>query len=574
MNKYLLTIILSAVLIFQLAYFDIPTAEAETANTPAVTADNGRMSGVWVSTTLNLDYPSKRTTDSAFLKSEADKIIDNCADMGITDIFFQVRPACDAFYKSDIYCWSHWLTGSQGTAPSDDFDPLAYWISRAHSKGMRLHAWVNPYRVTNETTLTLDSLAYSNPARKHPEWVVPFEGKLYFDPAIPEVQELVIKGVEEIVNNYDIDGIHLDDYFYPGQGFDDSKSYALYANGTAKDEWRRNNVNTLVKTLHDRIKALDPSVEFGISPVGVWANKKNNPLGSNTYGSESYYKNYADSRKWALEGWIDYIAPQIYWQIGNETIDYKEAVNWWVQTLNNCNTKLYIGLADYKCDGVSASSPWYAGKAIKQQLDYDKSFDKISGEIHFRYKFVNDLSYIKNILKTENGVLTVPAAEIHTEATTSAPVTQAPVASAPATTAPVTQAPATTAPVKSPAKLVNNTDDIQVYVDGNIVNFDTKPVIQNSRTLVPFRAVFEALGAEVSWNNDTQQVRAKKDNTEISFVIGEKVLLINQKNTIIMEVRPQIMSGRSMVPLRAVSEALNAEVNWDNDERIITINTK
>lgn len=534
-KKYILTVILSAVLLFQLINLNSVNTSADVET--KVSADSRRMEGIWVSTTLNLDYPSKGTTDSSILKSEADTIINNCADMGITDIFFQVRPEADAFYESDIYPWSQRLTGSQGTAPDNSFDPLEYWIEQAHNKNIKLHAWINPYRVTNTTGVSVESLSYASPARQHPEWTKEYEGKLYFDPAIPEVQELVVNGVEEIVKNYDIDGIHLDDYFYPGSSFDDAESYSKYGNGMNKEDWRRENVNTLVNSLHNKINELDNDVEFGISPVGVWANKSNNPLGSNTYGSESYYKNYADTRKWALEGWIDYIAPQIYWEIGNKTIDYKEAVTWWADTLKDCDTKLYVGLADYKCDGVSSSSPWYNGAAINEQIALNKTIDKISGEIHFRYKFVNDLSYLKTIVTNVNN----GENSISVEATDT---------------------------------LKNTTDDILVYVDGEAVEFDQKPVIQNSRTLVPFRKIFEALGAEVDWNNDTQQVRAIRDDIEISFVIGEKVLLINQKDTIIMDVEPQIINSRSMVSLRAVSEALGVQVNWDNDERIITINTK
>ena len=548
-KKYILSVILSVVLILQI--FNLNSVKTEADSVTNTTAEsNQRMSGIWVSTTLNLDYPTTKTTNSDTLKSEADTIINNCADMGITDIFFQVRPASDSFYKSDIYPWSQWLTGSQGTAPDNNFDPLQYWIDQAHSKGMKLHAWINPYRVTNNTNLTINDLAISNPARQHPEWVIAHEGKLYFDPAIPEVQNLVVSGVEEIVKNYNIDGIHLDDYFYPGSTFNDSGSYAKYGNGMDKNDWRRENVNTLVNNLHNKIKSIKSDVEFGISPVGVWANKKNNPLGSDTYGSESYYKNYADTRKWAFEGWIDYIAPQIYWEIGNKTIDYKTAVLWWADTLKDCNTKLYIGLADYKCDGVAQSSPWYNGAAINKQIALNKTIDKVSGEIHFRYKFVNNLSYLKNIVKAVNNT------EISAETTTQSNIET------------------TVANETKNEVLTNSTKDILVFVDGNKIEFDQKPIIQNGRTLVPFRKIFEALNADVTWNNDTQQVKAKRNDTEISFIIGQKVLYINGKDSISMDVAPQIINGRSMVPLRVVSEALGVEVNWDNNQRIVTINTK
>lgn len=553
-KKYILTAVLALILVLQIINISSTKTVADTVDN----SNESRMSGMWVTTTLNLDYPSKGTVNSAVLKSEADEIIENCYNMGITDIFFQVRSASDALYNSDIYPWSQWLTGSQGLAPDNNFDPLEYWIEESHSKGIKLHAWVNPYRVTNTVGLKTDELAVTNPARQHPDWVISYENKLYFDPALPEVQELVVSGVEEIVKNYDVDGIHLDDYFYPGADFNDAKTYAVYGNGMDKGDWRRENVNTLVSKLHNKIKEADSNVEFGISPVGVWANKENNPLGSDTYASESYYKNYADSRKWALEGLVDYIAPQIYWEIGHSKIDYATAVKWWADTLKDSDTKLYVGLADYKCDGVSASSAWYQGNAIKKQMELNKSIPKVGGEIHFRYKFVNNIDYLKNI---------VTNAKLIGEATTEV-----------TTNSIVQPEPTTNFEVKpeitTESKIVNNTNDIMVVVNDKIVEFDQKPVIQNSRTLVPFRKIFEALGADVDWDNDTQQVRAKNENTEISFIIGEKVLLINQKDTIIMEVKPQIMNGRSMVPLRIVSETLGANVDWNDEERIITIETK
>ncbi len=560
-KRSFLTVILSVILFFQV--ININTVE---------TVAEERLKGVWVSTVSNLDYPSTKTTDASVLKKEADTIIEKCGEMGITDIFFQVRPTADAFYKSELYPWSQYLTGSQGTAPTEGFDPLEYWISQCHSKGIKLHAWVNPYRVTNQPEITsVNSLALSNPARQNPDWVIRYEGKMYFDPAIPQVQQLVIDGVMEIVRNYDIDGIHFDDYFYPGQNFSDDASYSQYGNGADRGEWRRENVNGLIKTLSESIKKYDPNIQFGISPSGVWANKKNNELGSNTNGSESYYKLYADTRKWALEGWIDYIAPQIYWEIGHSTADYKTIAEWWADTLKNSQCKLYIGLADYKCDGAGQSSPWYNGKAIKEQLDLNSSLSKIQGEIHFRYKFLVANSYLYDIVKNYGGNA-VPAinTSVNTdkaaEKTTSEPTTQA-------TTIQTTSEPTTQATTVFTIPK-NDTDEIMVYVNNKKVEFDQKPVILNSRTLVPFRKIFEALGAQVLWRDEKgiQQATAVKDNKTISFVIGEKTIVVDKTKTVPLDVAPQIMSSRAMVPLRALSENLGLSVQWDNDNRTITIN--
>ena len=352
----------------------------------------GEMKGMWVTTVFNLDYPTKATTDSDELKREAEEIINNCEDMGINNIFLQVRPMSDAFYKSSIYPWSNYLTGSQGTAPDGDFDPLVYWIDECHKRGIKLHAWINPYKATrsNKADDSLyKNLANMNPAKQHPEYLIKYENDYYYDPALPEVRELVINGAMEIVNNYEIDGIHFDDYFYPGMDFDDSASFAKYGSDyDNKADWRRNNVNMLISTLSERIKETKPNVEFGISPCGIWANSSTTSLGSNTRGMESYTQLYADTRKWALENTIDYIAPQIYWNIGYDDTDYKTLVLWWTDTLKDSKTKLYVGMADYKAARAESGDVWYGTAEISRQLDLNDSMEKISGEIHYRYNSI------------------------------------------------------------------------------------------------------------------------------------------------------------------------------------------
>ena len=327
----------------------------------------GEMKGMWVTTVFNLDYPTKATTDSDELKREAEEIINNCEDMGINNIFLQVRPMSDAFYKSSIYPWSNYLTGSQGTAPDGDFDPLAYWIDECHKRGIKLHAWINPYKATrsNKADDSLyKNLANMNPAKQHPEYLIKYENDYYYDPALPEVRELVINGAMEIVNNYEIDGIHFDDYFYPGMDFDDSASFAEYGSDyDNKADWRRNNVNMLISTLSKRIKETKPNVEFGISPCGIWANSSTTSLGSNTRGMESYTQLYADTRKWALENTIDYIAPQIYWtdrygSAGNVTM-FSDRLNAW-NSLNSAGVRMYIGLAAYRAGTQIASDPGWS----------------------------------------------------------------------------------------------------------------------------------------------------------------------------------------------------------------------
>lgn len=353
---------------------------------------NGPMNGIWVATVGNMDYPFVGIADSETLKAEADRIIDLCVELRINSIFLQVRPCSDAFYKSDIYPWSRYLTGEQGKAPDNDFDPLAYWVDKAHENNIQLHAWVNPYRVTKENDAfdtEYNLLCENNPARLNPEYLIRYNENLYFDPAIPEVREMVIEGIVEIVENYSVDGIHFDDYFYPGPDFPDAASFDLY--GTEFDnkfDWRRDNVNKLVEAVGPVIKAINPNAVFGISPSGIWANKSaNNPEGSETRGMEAYNQLAADTLKWAKEGWVDYIAPQLYWEIGFEKADYEILANWWADKLSDSTTKLYIGLAEYRTVTTNKSSAWYGENGVNQimrQLELNETIPKISGVIHFR----------------------------------------------------------------------------------------------------------------------------------------------------------------------------------------------
>ena len=294
-------------------------------------------------------------------------------------------------------------------APSDDFDPLAYWIKQCHARGIKLHAWVNPYRVTKDNdAVDSEYLSFpaSNPARQHPEWLVKHKGNYYYDPAIPEVRQLVIDGVMEIVNNYDVDGIHFDDYFYPnesGEAFADDVSFVVYNNGyTNKADWRRNNVNMLVSALKPAIQSAKSNVVFGISPSGIWANAKNNANGSATNGMESYSQLFADTRLWAKEGWVDYIAPQIYWNIGYDKADYIVLTDWWSAQLKGCSTKLYIGLGDYRTLATDATSPWYGENGIAQMsrmMDINAASDVIKGEIHYNYSSLSGNQALKNYVK-------------------------------------------------------------------------------------------------------------------------------------------------------------------------------
>lgn len=381
--KWLLAPILSLTLCLQ----SMTAATVTAADQTLAYASAQDMKGIYVSTVLNLDYPAAPTTDSTQLQLQIDNIITNCSNLGMNAIFFQVRPCTDAMYPSSIFPWSKYATGIQGVSPSNGFNPLSYFIAQAHAHNMTLHAWVNPYRITKNPA-DWNTLAASNPAKLHPEWVKVYtDGNYYFDPGIPEVRLLIESGVQELITNYDLDGIHMDDYFYPGIAFPDDATYATYNKQfTNKADWRRNNVNLLIQELDTLIHSYNPNLQFGISPSGVWENQSANPLGSPTKGGHpSYSKLFADTRKWALEGWVDYIAPQIYWENGHKLCDYAVLQNWWSTTLASSDTKLYIALADYRANEASATSPWYNGKEIALQMAQNTQNPYVSGEIHFRY---------------------------------------------------------------------------------------------------------------------------------------------------------------------------------------------
>lgn len=350
-----------------------------------------QMRGVWVSAIYNLDYPTAGTTSAATLRREADAILDRCAALGFNAVFLQVRPTADAYYKSDIFPWSRYLTGQQGAAPSDGFDPLAYWADGAHTRGMELHAWINPYRVTRAGADEWAAVSAKNPAKQHPEWVIPYQENYYFDPAIPEVRDLVVEGAAEIAENYDVDGIHLDDYFYPDPDFDDSASFARYGSGYSdKADWRRHNVNLLVEALDERLHKIDPELAFGISPSGIWDNAKDNARGSATNGRSSYAQSYADGLYWIENGLVDYICPQIYWEIGYDIADFSVLLDWWSEAVRNTDVKLYIGMADYRsAEAADSTSVWYGADEIERQLTLIDTTGKAAGTVHFRYGSVD-----------------------------------------------------------------------------------------------------------------------------------------------------------------------------------------
>lgn len=359
------------------------------------------MRGVWVSTVYNIDYPSAQGLTADQLRSEADTILDNIAQMGLNTVFLQVRPSADALYDSDIFPASRYVSGTVGQAPDGDFDVLAYWVEAAHARGLQLHAWLNPYRITKDGQSEYDALPDDSPAKQHPEWTIVYEDNYYFNPGLPAVQELVVDGAAEIVQNYDVDGIHLDDYFYPGTDFADEATFARYG----KDfddigDWRRNNVNELIAALDETLHEIDPTLSFGVSPAGIWDNKASNPKGSDTNGRSSYAEIYCDSVEWIKSGTVDYICPQLYWSIGYEIADFEVLVNWWQQIVATSDVALYIGIGAYRAAEAEPGDTWYGTEELQRQLTLlDNSID-IQGEVFFSYNSLQSIDGCADMLRT------------------------------------------------------------------------------------------------------------------------------------------------------------------------------
>lgn len=358
--------------------------------------------GAWISTTLNLDWPSVEVrniiNDSERIqktKNELIAILDKAVDMNMNAVFLQVSPEGDAFYQSSIVPWSRYLTGTFGKDPG--FDPLAFAVEEAHKRNLEIHAWFNPYRVSMYTNdATVKSLDIQKSVYKeHPDWIRTANSKLVVDPGIPEAREWVKRRVMEVVNNYDIDGIHFDDYFYNESyvgELNDQDTFKKYNNGKFSNfgDWRRNNTYLLIKEISNEIRAAKPWVKFGISPAAVWGNKKDgHTSGSNTSaGVPNYDRSFADTKRWVEEEIIDYIAPQVYFSFANPSVPYGEIINWWSNVIKDKNVHLYIGQALYK---VNSDSDVYFqnNKAVEEfarQLKFNIKKPEVMGSIMFRFK--------------------------------------------------------------------------------------------------------------------------------------------------------------------------------------------
>jgi uncharacterized lipoprotein YddW (UPF0748 family) len=343
----------------------------------------------WVATVDNIDWPTRGNYDTEKQKAEFIALLDMHKRNGLNALVVQIRPAADAFYPSPYEPWSQWLTGKQGKPPSPYYDPLQFMIEETHKRGMEFHAWCNPYRA--EFSIGRSSIAANHSTKTHPEWFVSYGGTRYFDPGNKEAQQFVVKVIRDVVSRYAVDAIHFDDYFYPykvpGKEFPDNKSFAKYGNGMTRDDWRRSNVDSIIVMLSRAIKETNRYCRFGISPFGVWRNKSDDPEGSDTQaGPTNYGQLYADILLWLKNGWIDYVAPQLYWEFSHRVAPYGVLVDWWAK--HSYGRHCYIGLAPYRANSNEA---WRDKTQLPRQLAALRTYPEIQGAIYF-----SSASFINN----------------------------------------------------------------------------------------------------------------------------------------------------------------------------------
>lgn len=342
--------------------------------------------GIWIASVYNINFPSAPDLDADKLKEELNSIVDTVKSLGLNTVFFQAHPSADALYKSDLFPVSKFLSSSGEL----NFDPLEYITEICHENEIKLHVWINPLRVTTTSAksreVALNSLGSSVGAGTTPELLVYYDdGKLYYNSGLPEVQNLVTECVEEIVTRYDIDGIVFDDYFYPypvdNAIFDDNEAYKKYGNGAALYDWRRENINTIIKNVYAKIKSLDSDCLFGVSPFGIWQNNNGSNGGSDTNGFESYTSIYCDSLSWAVNGYVDYLSPQLYWSCDNDSASFEVLCDWWNSKLECTGCDLIPSLAPFRYE-----NDWINPEGeITEQISLSRSKFSYKGLVYYGY---------------------------------------------------------------------------------------------------------------------------------------------------------------------------------------------
>ncbi|HXI00063.1 MAG TPA: family 10 glycosylhydrolase [Sphingobacteriaceae bacterium] len=362
-------------------------------NAQAQNPPKRELRGVWITTHVSLDWPN-RTQTPAQQQSALIGILNHNKATGMNAAYFQVRAQSDAMYQSSLEPWSYYLTNNQGTAPSPFYDPMQFGIEETHKRGMEFHAWINPYRAVATVSNSGNTAQYSatHVSRTHPEWMLTVGTVRILNPGLPQVRDHITSVIVDIVKRYDVDGIHFDDYFYPTptSSIADDATYNADPRGfpattAGRADWRRDNINMLIKRVSDSINVLKPWVKFGVSPSGIYMSAANSPIGSNTSaGALQHYKDYfADTRKWIQSGWVDYLVPQIYWYRGQSGSDYNILVPWWNN--NAFGRHIYVGLADYKV----GTTGWTNPSELPNQIRLNRTYSNIYGQIHFRHAFLN-----------------------------------------------------------------------------------------------------------------------------------------------------------------------------------------
>ena len=342
---------------------------------------------VWIATVNNIDWPSKAGLPVAAQKKEFRAILDKALAIGLNAVIVQVRPASDAFYRSRFEPWSQWLTGTQGQPPAPFYDPLRFMIEESHLRGIEFHAWLNPFRAMKKSRFI--NICDEHISKRKPKWLLQYGDYVMLNPGIPDARLHVLRVVADIVQRYDIDGIHFDDYFYPYPDgktkINDRATYLKYKGShTSIADWRRSNINEFISSTSKTIKQFKPWVKFGVSPYGTWRNKRINPLGSNTLsGLSSYDHLYADVRKWLQHGWVDYVAPQLYQNTRHHNSNFKILINWWSD--NAFGKHIYAGHAAYRMFSEGGGWTWRDKGEIPRQVRMARDAPNVQGSVYYSW---------------------------------------------------------------------------------------------------------------------------------------------------------------------------------------------
>ena len=370
-------------------------------NAQEITQPKNEFRAVWIATVANIDWPKQRTDSVGKQQKDFIEILDTYKKLNYNAVIVQVRSVGDAFYESKLAPWSRFLTGKEGQIPKTNINLLAWMIQESHNRGFEFHAWFNPYRATSD--LNLKNLSENHDFNLHRDWMIKYGDKYYYNPGLPEVESHLIKIIEEVVQNYDIDAIHFDDYFYPYRinkvEFNDNEAFAKYGNALSHDDWRRSNVNNLVRKLNVSIKNIKPWVQFGISPFGVWRNKSKDSNGSETNAGQTNYDDlFADTKLWDEKKWIDYVIPQLYWSLDHPKVSHLKLLKWWSENSNN--VALYIGNSPYKIK-TDLDKRWNNENEIPNQVNAARNFKNIYGNAYFSAKsLMNRNQNVVNILSS------------------------------------------------------------------------------------------------------------------------------------------------------------------------------